>query len=74
MILLTRGPVHTLTQDTIYALPARKVRIHTSAAVEVNNSSGTTGWVLLSSSTTGVDTAAAFVRCTTANATITCKS
>lgn len=73
MDALTIGPIHTLVEDAVYALPARKVMVHASAAVEVSNDS-TTGFVALSSSTTGVETSAAFVRCTTANALVTVKA
>lgn len=71
---LTIGPVHSLVQNTIYALPARLVRVHSTTAVEVSLSTTTTAFAVLANSTTGAETSAAFVRCTTANTTIICKA
>jgi hypothetical protein len=71
--VLTIGPVHTITQNIAYALPARNVRIQSGAAVQVSLDS-TTGFTALSASTTGVETSMPFVKCTTANTTIICKA
>jgi hypothetical protein len=71
---LTIGPVHSILQNVVYALPARNVRVLAGAAVEVSldgtNFTALTGSAL----TTGVETSAAFVRCTTGNTSIILKA
>ena len=71
---LTIGPVHNLLQNVIYALPARNVRVQSTTAVEVSLSTTTTAFAVLANSTTGAETSAAFVRCTTGATTIICKA
>jgi len=70
--LLTIGPIHTLTEDAIYALPARKVTVISSAVLEVSNDS-TTGFASVATTTTGAELVSSFVRCTTANAVVSLK-
>jgi len=71
---ITLGVPTTLVAGTVYALPSKRVFIHSSADVQVSNDS-TTGFVTLASSTTGVETAALFVQTvsTTAAATLVAK-
>lgn len=57
------GPVQTLTQNVVYALPARQVRVMSSIAVDISLDGS--AWAALANSTTGADCTAAFVRCTT---------
>lgn len=71
--LLTIGPVNDIDQNIVYALPTRTVFIQSNDTVETSLDS-TTGFTTLASSTTGVQTSAAFVRCTTANTKISCKA
>lgn len=70
---LSAGVVYTLVQNTIYALPVAKVAILSDTALEQNVTNGTTGWTALASSTTGTETAAPFVRCTTGAAVVSVK-
>jgi hypothetical protein len=73
MTTLTIGPEHTLTQDVVYALPARLVFVKSSAAIEVADTSGGSFAALTGANTTGINCAGGFVRCTTASPTIRCK-
>lgn len=68
------GPANALTEDEVYALPARLVWLTSSVALEYT--SGTTGgsFAALTGSTTGVQVGAGFVRCTTAAARVYCKA
>jgi len=66
------GVLTTITQNTAYALPARKCFIMSLAAVEISPDAST--WVAATgSNTTGVAVAAPFVRCTTGNTSIVAK-
>lgn len=69
---LTIGPIHTLTQNVVYGMPARKVSIISSAILEFSNLIGS-GFSALAASTTGVETHSLFVRSTTGNATVSLK-
>lgn len=71
---LTIGPVHSLVQNQIYALPARRVLLYSDTVVEVSNTIGTTGFTTVAASTTGVQTSAAFIRCTSGVALVTVKA
>jgi len=73
LTLLTIGPVHDILQNIVYALPARKTRMQADAVVETSLQS-TTGFTAVAASTTGVETSASFVRCTTANTKISLKT
>ena len=60
--LLTIGTVNTLVQNQVYALPARKVRVHSTAALEI--SMDASSWnALTAANTLSVDVASAFIRC-----------
>lgn len=61
-----------ITQNVAYALPARTVRLQSLAAVEVSIDNST--WATLTNSTTGAETSAVFVRCTTGNTTVVVKT
>lgn len=65
--------LNTLVQNTVYAVPGRRVIIHSNAVLEGSNDS-TTGFVSLLTTTTGAEVAAAFVRCTTAAAVVNVKA
>lgn len=71
--LLTIGPPTAILQNVAYALPARTVRVHALAAVEisVDNSAWDT---LTGAETVGAEAASAFIRCTTANTTVVLKA
>lgn len=69
--VLQKGIAQTITQNVAYALPTELVYIQSSAVVETSLDNST--YAAVSASTTGVLTAALFVRCTTANAIISCK-
>jgi hypothetical protein len=63
---LNPGQITTIAQSTSYALPPVVVSICSTAAVEVAvvDTTGTTGWsVLTGANTVGAQTSAAFVRC-----------
>jgi hypothetical protein len=57
------GPPTTLTQNVVYALPARAGRIHSLAAIEISVD-GIDIWdALVGAETVGADVASGFVRC-----------
>ena len=67
--LLTIGPVHTLTQNVVYAMPARSTRGYASSStIEGNNVNSSTGMAAI----TGTEfvTAAPFIRTTAATTTV----
>lgn len=66
LTLLTIGPVHTLTQNTSFACPARRTFIRSSAALETSLDEST--WVALPLTNGMAEMSATFVRCTTTNA------
>lgn len=63
---LTKGPVHTLTQNISYALPPGQLRVRTSAAIESSLDEST--WVALTLVDGQVLVAAPFIRTTAATA------
>lgn len=69
--ILDPGGVYTVTTTTICALPPVVVRVQSSAACEV--SLDQTNWSILANSTTGAETGAMFVRCTTGQMVIAVK-
>lgn len=71
---LTIGPEHTITQNVVYALPARLVFVKSAAAVEVADTSGGAFSALTGANTTGVNCAGGFIRCTTASTIVRCKA
>lgn len=62
METLSAGRVHSLTQNTVYALPPSLNYLQSTSAVETSVDNST--FAVLTGSTTGAVTAAAFVRCT----------
>lgn len=70
---LTIGPAHTLVQSTVYAMPARVVRVHSTLAVEISVD-GTAWDALTNSETTGAEASSGFLRCTTGAAIVMCKA
>lgn len=69
--ILDAGGVYTVTTTTICALPPVVVRVQSSAVCEV--ALDTTNWATLANSTTGAETCAMFIRCTTGQMTISVK-
>jgi ABC-type uncharacterized transport system permease subunit len=70
---LSAGVTHSLIQNTVYALPSNKVTVFSTVAIALGNSTATTSMVLMASSTTGIETGAQFIACTTANTFCTIK-
>lgn len=68
------GPELTLTQNVVYALPARLVFVKSVSAIESADTSGGSFSALTGANTTGVNCAGGFVRCTTGNTIIRCKA
>ncbi len=64
---LTIGPVHAVAQTTAYALPARAVLMQSTHAVETSIN-GTDYVAQTAATTSGILTAAVFVRCTASTA------
>ena len=73
MEVISAGPVFTMLQNVIYALPGRKVFVYSSAAIEKSNLEATEFEALTGADTTGVFTSAHFVRCTGGNCNISVK-
>lgn len=71
--LLLIGPVQTLAQNVVYALPARKVRVQSDVAVEVSNTTNSGFVTLTGANTVGVETSAQFIRSTTGDAVVSVK-
>lgn len=69
--LLTTGVSNAIAQTTSYALPAVTVYLQSTVAVELSPDGST--FALVAASTTGIQTAALAVRCTTAPAIVTIK-
>ena len=68
---LLAGVPFIVTQTTTFALPSQSVWLQSGAAVETSLDG--TNWATLANSTTGAQTSAAFVRCTTGTTTILVK-
>lgn len=68
MILLTIGPVHTLVVNVVYALPARACKVHVQGATAVAETSndGITWTTPMTRTNDEFETAAGFLRLTTA--------
>ena len=73
MEVLTIGPRHTLTQNVVYALPARAVYVFADTACQVSHDSSFTSSQAISANTPTVG-AGAFIRCTTGAAVVSCKA
>jgi hypothetical protein len=71
--LLTIGPAHAILQNVVYAMPARKVRVHSLAAVEISVD-GAAWDALTNSETVGAEAASGFLRCTTGNTSVILKA
>ena len=69
--LLLLGVPTQILQNIVYALPNRAALVLSSVALEVSQDGST--WVAAPTSTTGMQTAGAFVRCPTAAALVTVK-
>lgn len=70
--LLTIGPPTTLTQNVVYALPARSVTVHSNAALQVSNVVAfTTSQAITANTPTKIT--GGFVRCTASDAIVTLK-
>ena len=68
------GPANALTEDIVYALPARLVFVTSSVALETSATTGG-GWVAQAgTATTGVYLSGGFVRSTAASAVVYCKA
>lgn len=68
---LTIGPAHAILQNVVYGLPARIVRVHALAAVEI--SVDASAWdALTGAETTGAEAGSCFIRCPGGNTTVTC--
>lgn len=65
------GPTHTLTQNIAYALPARQVRIISSAVLQASVDGSS--YADVAATTTGTDLTSVFVKCTTGNAVVVCR-
>lgn len=65
------GPTHTLTQNTAYALPARQVRVMSTAVLQVSIDGSS--YADVAATTTGTDVTAVFAKCTTGNAVVVCR-
>lgn len=70
--LLTIGPAHAILQNVVYAMPARKVRIHSLAAVEISVD-GSSWDALTGSETVGAEAASGFLRCPGGDTTVILK-
>jgi hypothetical protein len=67
------GPSTLILQNVVYALPAKLCTILSSAAID-GSTDGSTWSAITGANTVGASTAASFIRCTTGNTTVTCKS
>jgi hypothetical protein len=67
------GPANSILQNIVYAMPARAVRVHSLAAVEISVD-GSAWDALTNAETTGADAGSGYLRCTTGNTTVLCKA
>lgn len=72
VISIPLGAPTDILQNIIYALPNRACLILSTVALEVGQKD-TGAWVAAPTSTSGMQTAGSFIRCTTAGATVTAK-
>ena len=70
--LLSSGGVYVMTTNTVYSLPPVVVRVQSNASIEASLLE-TTAFTTLANSTTGTETGAMFVRCTTGTTSISIK-
>lgn len=71
--LLTIGPAHDILQNVVYAMPVRKVRVHSLAAVEISVD-GSAWDALTGAETVGAEAASGFIRCPSGNTTVILKA
>jgi hypothetical protein len=69
--MLLIGPTTTLTQNIVYAMPARQVRVLSSTMLQVSVDNST--FTDVSATTTGTDVTAGWVKCTTAGPVVLCR-
>lgn len=62
--VLTIGPIQTLVQNTVYAMPGRGTFLFSNVALEGSNTSDFALKQTIAA-LTSVETAAAYIRCTT---------
>lgn len=67
------GVPTTITEDVVYALPARACHIYSSVALEISYDGTNFVAMAVSATNSAPIVAAPFVRCTTAAAVVTCK-
>ena len=69
---LTIGPVQSILQNVVYGMPARTVRVHSLAAVEISVDGS---WdALTGADTVGAYAASVFIRCPGGNTTVVLKA
>lgn len=72
MTLLTIGPAHTLVQNEAYALPARRVLVRSTGALETSQDNA--NWAAVTLTNNQAELAAVYVRSTAASTTVTLKA
>lgn len=70
--ILSAGPVYTIVQNQVYALPAVEAFIVSDAVLEFSLQTGA-GFAAVAASTTGMTSAWPYCRCTTAAARVSVK-
>lgn len=65
------GPAATLTQNIVYALPARQVRLQSTRVLQTSVDGST--YTDVAGTTTGADVTAVFTKCTTGSAVVVCR-
>lgn len=74
MTTLSAGSQYSITQNTIYALPVTACQILSAAVCQLSPTTTTTQFTDVAATTTGVQTGAMFVRCTTGTTQISVKN
>lgn len=73
MIMLGgQAVIESISQNVVYALPARAIVIFSEAQLEISNHTNS-GWQAIAGTTTGVTVSGGYVRCTTGDTVISCK-
>jgi hypothetical protein len=70
---LSAGHTHTLVEDVVYALPPVQVMVHSTVLLQTAITNSDAAFADVTATTTGVNLAACFVRCTTAAASVSVK-
>jgi hypothetical protein len=66
---LSAGGAYPILEDVVYALPPKRCFVQSTVAIEASVDNST--WAALTgANTTGIQTAARFIRCTTAAAVV----